>query len=137
MELIAAIMAAPDYKSRFNDAVALLNYGYGSCRLYRDDSMPEIPQITVRGGVKDTVLAGYRESFTYLGLHGEDFSAVEKELVLGEEPEAPVREGDVLGYLVYKLGGEEIGRAVVIAKEDVEMAGFMDYWKRILKAAAF
>lgn len=137
VELIAAIMAAPDYKSRFNDAVALLNYGYGSCRLYRDDSMPEIPQITVRGGVKDTVLAGYRESFTYLGLHGEDFSAVEKELVLGEEPEAPVREGDVLGYLVYKLGGEEIGRAVVIAKEDVEMAGFMDYWKRILKAAAF
>ena len=35
VELIAAIMAAPDYKVRFQDAVALLNYGYGNCRLYR------------------------------------------------------------------------------------------------------
>ena len=30
VELIAAIMAAPDYKARFKDAVTLLNYGYKS-----------------------------------------------------------------------------------------------------------
>lgn len=30
VELIAAIMAAPDYKARFKDAVTLLNYGMGT-----------------------------------------------------------------------------------------------------------
>jgi len=134
VELIAAIMAAPDFKTRFNDAVALLNYGYGNCRLYRDTEMPELAPIPVRSGVADTVQAGYREEFSYLGLHGEDFSAIEKELSLEENLEAPVREGDVLGYLVYKLGGEEIGRVAVIAKEDVEVAGYADYWKRVWDA---
>ena len=33
IRLIAAVMAAPDYKARFADAQALLNYGYASCRL--------------------------------------------------------------------------------------------------------
>ncbi len=130
VELIAAIMAAPDYKTRFNDAVTLLNYGYGNCRLYKDEAMPELPQIPIVSGIKDTVTAGYRDSFSYLGLHGEDFSAIEKELILEENVEAPVRAGDVLGYLVYRLDGQELGRATVISKEDVEKAGYLDYFKK-------
>lgn len=131
VELIAAIMAAPDYKVRFQDAVTLLNYGYGSCRLYRDEDPPELPDIRVAGGVRDFVKAGYREGFSFLGLHGEDFSAIERELELEGPVEAPVAEGDVLGYLVYTLGGEELGRSAVIAGESVEKAGFPDCLKRV------
>ena len=47
VELIAAIMAAPDYKARFKDAVTLLNYGYGNCRLYKDETPPELPKLPV------------------------------------------------------------------------------------------
>lgn len=137
VEMIAAIMAAPDYKARFHDAVTLLNYGYGNCRLYRDDAMPEISDIPVRGGVKDKVSAGYRETFTFLGLHGEDFRSMERELQIEKELEAPVREGDVLGYLVYRLNGEEIGRVTVIAAENVNRAGFIDYWNRVFRAVVF
>ena len=92
--------------------------------------MPEIPQVPIVSGIKDTVTAGYRDSFSYLGLHGEDFSAIEKELILEENVEAPVRAGDVLGYLVYRLDGQELGRATVISKEDVEKAGYLDYFKK-------
>ncbi len=130
VELIAAIMAAPDYKTRFNDAVTLLNYGYGNCRLYKDEDMPELSPIPIISGVKDTVTAGYRGSFSYLGLHGEDFSAIEKELLLEENVEAPVRAGDVLGYLVYRLDGQELGRVTVVSEEDVERAGYLDYLKK-------
>ncbi len=131
VELIAAIMAAPDYKVRFQDAVALLNYGYGNCRLYRDEAPPELPKIQVLGGVRDFVKAGYREGFSFLGLHGEDFSAIEKELQLEGPVEAPVGEGDVFGYLVYTLDGEELGRVAVTAEEPVERAEFPDCLKKV------
>lgn len=130
IELIAAIMAAPDYKTRFQDAVTLLNYGYGTCKLYRDEHAPELEPILVKGGVEEEVPVTYRDTFTYLGLRGENFSGIEKELLLEETLEAPVRVGDVVGYLVYRLDGEELGRVTVIASGDVEKAGFFDYWKR-------
>lgn len=136
IELIAAIMAAPDYKTRFQDAVTLLNYGYGNCRLYRDENLPILEPIPVQNGVESEVPVRYREPFTYLGLHGEDFSQISKELILEEHVTAPVKEGDVLGYLLYKLDGEELGRAVVVADGSVEEAGFFDYWKRVWNAAA-
>lgn len=134
IELIAAIMAAPDYKVRFQDAQALLNYGYGNCRLYRDTDLSVPEPVPVRFGVKETVPVEYRDSFSYLGLHGEDFSGMEKELVMEESVTAPVRKGDVLGYLIYRLNGEELGRAAVIAAEDVETAGFADYWRWVIRA---
>lgn len=134
VELIAAIMAAPDFKTRFNDAATLLNYGYANCRLYKDDAMPELVPVPVRNGIEDTVSAEYRDSFSYLSLKGEDFGAIEKELVLEEELMAPVTKGDVLGYLVYRLNGEELGRVAIVAKSDVREAKYLDYLKRLWRA---
>lgn len=136
IELIASIMAAPDYKTRFNDAITLLNYGYGNCKLYKDEKPPILEPAAVAKGVAETVELRYREPFTFLGLHGEDFSKVEKEVQIEEELEAPVTEGDVLGYLVYRLDGEEIGRVAILASQNVEEAGFFDYFKKIWKKVA-
>ena len=133
IELIAAIMAAPDYKTRFNDAQTLLNYGYGNCKLYRDEAPPQLEPVLVSGGVEETVELQYRESFTFLGLHGEDFDKIEKEVLMEEALEAPIEAGDVLGYLVYRMDGQEIGRVAVIAAQNVEEAGFFDYWKKVWK----
>ncbi len=129
VELIAAIMAAPDYKARFKDAVTLLNYGYGNCRLYKDETPPELPKLPVNGGKEPEVELSYGEAFTYLGLHGEDFSGMERELTLEEDVNAPVKAGDRLGTLSYRLNGEEVGNVPVIAAQDVDTAGFADYMK--------
>ena len=133
VELIAAIMAAPDYKTRFNDAVALLNYGYGNCKVYRDEEPPQLTPISVSEGVDDVVEVQYGDSFSFLGLHGENFANIEKELILEENVEAPVGVGDVLGYLVYRLDEQELGRVEILAAQNVEKAGFFDYWKKIWK----
>lgn len=133
IELIAAIMAAPDYKTRFRDAMTLLNYGYGNCRMYRDERIPALEPVLVKGGVKDTVKTEYRGEFTYLALHGEDFSKISRELIVDQSLQAPVNKGDVLGYLIYKLGEEELGRVAIEASEEVEKAGFADYWRKVLK----
>ncbi len=131
VELIAAIMAAPDYKTRFNDAVLLLNYGFGICRLYRDDAPPELPAIPVKNGVEESSGLLYSGPFTYLGMNGETFGEIEKSLELEEFLPAPVKKGDVAGYLVYWLNGEELGRVQIVAAEDIREAGYLDYLEKL------
>ena len=50
LELIAVVMAAPDYKVRFADATTLLNYGFGKCRLYTDENTDALPDLPVTKG---------------------------------------------------------------------------------------
>ena len=132
VELIAVILAAPDYKARFADAVALLNYGYANCRLYTDKEEGEIPETHVAGGVKDTVKTRLNGSFSYLSTTGEDCSGIEKEWMIASDLQAPVREGDIVGRLVYRLGEKEIGQTDVVAAEEVEKAGFLDALKKVM-----
>ncbi len=127
VRLIASVMAAPDYKARFADAAALLNYGYANCRLYEDKEPPELPMLSVSGGVEDAAGLRYGGTFSYLGLHGEDFTAVERTLVLPESVEAPLAEGCAVGTLEYTLNGEKLGEIPILADESVEEAGYLDY----------
>ena len=134
VRLIAAIMAAPDYKARFADAQTLLNYGYANCRLYEDHEMPELPEVFVRNGVKDTTTLKYKSGFSYLGIEGEDFQAVEKKLLTPEELPAPVTPGDSVGVLRYELGGKVLGEVEILAAEEVAKAGYKDYFRKTLGA---
>lgn len=134
VRLIASIMAAPDYKVRFADAVAMLNYGYANCRLYEDTELPELPVMKVRNGVVESVALKYNGNFSYLSLTGEDFSQIEKELVLPEFVEAPVEPGQSAGVLQYRLGGKTIGEVEIVTDAAVKKAGYKDYLKKVLGA---
>lgn len=129
--LIAVIMAAQDYKIRFSEAATLLNYGFGSCKLYSDESPESLPLLPLENGVKEEFALRYGGTFSYLSTTGEDFSAITKEWIYKESIQAPVTEGDNVGSLVYKLNGTEIGRVEIQAAESVEEAGYLDYWKRL------
>lgn len=135
VRLIAAVMAAPDYKARFNDAAALLNYGYANCRLYQDTEQPQLPAMPVDNGAEDQTGLRYGGIFSYLGLNGEDFSAVEKRLVLPDAVEAPVEDGQAVGTLEYWLGETRLGEIPILADGNVRKAGFLDCLKKM--AAAF
>lgn len=129
VRLIAAIMAAPDYKVRFQDAVTLLNYGYAVCRLYEDSEKLPLPQMPVKNGVEDTVPLSYDGTFSYLSMKGEDLSAVEKELILEESLTAPIEPGMKAGVISYSLNGQKLGELPVITDGSVGEAGYGDYLK--------
>ena len=133
VRLIAAIMAAPDFKARFADALTLLNYGFANCRIYQDNDPLPLPEMEVRNGKEDTVPLRYDESFSYLSVKGEDFSAIERELVLQEYADAPVKDGGQAGWLTYRLNGEKIGQIPVRFAKDIEKATFSDYWKQLME----
>ena len=131
IELIAVIMAAPDPKVRFHDAVTLLNYGYGLCRLYEDENKDTLPLKNIRGGIKETAAVQYKDAFHYLSMKNEDLSSVVKEIRMEEIGEAPVKKGQKAGEAVYMIGNERIGSVDLVYAEDVEKAVYGDYLKRV------
>lgn len=133
IQLIAVIMAAPDYKIRFQDASSLLNYGFGICRLYQDNSPAPLPTLTVKGGTLDNVSLRYEGNFSYLDTAGSDLNAITREIQLPEEVSAPIEEGAEAGRVVYQLNGKEIGSLRILYSSGVEKASFKDYLMRTLE----
>lgn len=127
IELIAVVMAAENSKDRFADAVKLLNYGFGKCQLYTDESTEGISPVTVENGVEDTIDAVRAESFSYLDTSGGNINGIERSVQLNTPISAPVSKGDVLGYIVYTLDGKEVGKSGIIAGEDMKKATYLDH----------
>ena len=137
IELVAVVMAAPDYKIRFAEAMTLLNYGYGICRLYTDENTDILPDVCVKGGVKDFAAVKYEKEFSYLDLEGNDLAGITKEIVLPETGVlAPIAEGDKIGTVKYYLNSKEIGEVNIISKVNIEKAGFFDYIVKTLGSFA-
>ena len=126
VELIAVIMAAPDSKTRFSDAVTLLNYGYSVCDIYHDTEMPQLPNLSVSGGRCDTLSLSYAKEFSTLFLEPVDTASIEKQLTLPETVTAPVNEGDVIGTLTYTLDEKTIGTVDITAAQSVSSATYGD-----------
>lgn len=131
IDLIAVVMGAPDPKARFQDAAALLNYGFSVSRIYVDENTDLPQELEVEGGVTDKVPIVYEGVFRYLDIKGSDFSQVEKSLELPTKAQAPVEKGAVAGKAVYLLNGQEIGTVPVLYGETVEKAGYGDYLKKV------
>ena len=129
IQMISVIMGGPDSKTRFADAAALLNYGFGKCRMYEDTEPPVLPQIRLKKGVEKTVGCTLESNFKYLDTKGRDFSKIVKEVQVEDQMEAPVEKGEVAGKIVYKLDGEIIGCMRVLFEESVERANLMFYLK--------
>lgn len=127
IELIAVVMAAENSKERFADAVKLLNYGFGRCQLYKDDSSDGLQPAKVENGVEDTVDVRRAESFSYLNTDGANINGIERSIEMNQKIKAPVREGDIVGNIIYTLDNTEIGRTAVVAAENLKEASFLDY----------
>ncbi|MCI9220408.1 MAG: D-alanyl-D-alanine carboxypeptidase [Lachnospiraceae bacterium] len=131
IDLIAVVMGAPDYKTRFGDAQTLLTYGFSVCNLYIDENQDPLPLLPVEGGIADETGIAYQSEFRHLDTAGNDLSAVEKVLELPETVQAPVEKGTEAGRARYLLNGTEIGSTPILFTEDVEKAGYPDYLKKI------
>lgn len=132
IDLIAVIMSAPNSKTRFAEAVSLLNYGYSVCDIYVDEKMPLPAPVSVKGGKKENVNVEYEKTFSYMFMDKVSYGDITNRLDMMEYIEAPVNIGDVVGTLTYMYKGEEIGCVSVIAAENVEKGTYMDAIYKIL-----
>ncbi|MCI6499190.1 MAG: D-alanyl-D-alanine carboxypeptidase [Lachnospiraceae bacterium] len=133
IELIAVIMAAPDYKIRFSEAIKLLEYGYGKCDLYSDVISGEKVYVKIDGGVKEKVKCSPESDFNYLGMNGENLQSITKKIIKEKNVKASVKKGDVMGKYVYYIDGSEIGSTNIIAMENVKKMKYTNAFVKIGK----
>lgn len=126
IDLIAVVMGSPNNKVRFQDAMALLNYGYSVSALYEDANEDKLPSIPVKGGVLDEASLIYQGPFRYLDITGSNLNAIEKTISLPEEIAAPVKRGDAIGEAVYTLEGKRIGSVSILSDITIEKAKYKD-----------
>ena len=130
VQLIAVVMAAPDYKVRFEDCKNLLNYGFSKVHFYEDERKVNLAKVPVRGGVDLETIVEYKDGFVYLDLEGNDLSQISKKELVPEFVEAPLKKGDKVGEVNYYLGEKQIGQVDLIVCQELQEAGFKDYFRR-------
>ncbi len=133
MDMIAVIMGAEDYKSRFSEAETLLSYGFSVCDIYEDQHPEQLTPLQVTDGKAELVKLKFGDVFRYVETQGRDLSQIQKELVLPPEVKAPIKSGDIAGEMVYRLGDTVIGSSAIYFAEDVELATYKDYFKKVLE----
>lgn len=123
VELIAVIMAAPDYKARFSCAEELIKYGFSNCKVYQDKTNYN-KEIAVNGGIKDKIKIRYR-GFSYVDTKGNDLNKIKKEITMKKNINAPIKQGDVVGKIGYTLGNQIIGEGFLESAENVKEANYL------------
>ena len=136
IQMIAVILGAPDSKTRFAEAAALLNYGYSQCSLYQDTPQALLSPLPVVKGKFGEVHIEYQGSVAYLSTTAEDFSNVQKEICLEEAIEAPFEKGTKVGEVCYMLEGRKIASVDIVTGEGCPAANYWDCMKKTWNALA-
>ena len=132
MELIAVIMAAETSRDRTKDAIALLNYGFGKCSVYKEEKNEKTAEIPVKNGVKEKAATAQEELFTYVDMEGSDLSKIERTVQMKKALKAPVKQGQEAGKAVYYLEGKEIGSRRILTTEAVEKMKYTDAVEKVV-----
>lgn len=133
IDLIAVVMAAPDSKTRIADTETLLNYGFSKCRKYEDDDYASLQKkATVQRGKKDTVTVVQKNGFMYIDTEGKALDKIEKEIKIEKTVKAPVKKGQKIGEIIYKIGEEQLGTVPLVASESVPKQTLKDAMEEVL-----
>lgn len=131
IDLIAVIMGAPDYKIRFSEAAALLNFGFSNVDLYNDKNDDVYGTVSINGGTKEYINIKPEGEFNYVCLEGQKKEMITKKIILNSNLLAPIKANDTVGEVKYYIGETEIGKVNVLSTQGVKKADFLDYFKKI------
>lgn len=130
LQLIAVVMGAETRDSRNATARTLLDYGFSNYGIYKN-AENFIENINIFNGTKGNT-----------AIYASEFSAVvpknmiKKVELIYEIPEyvdAPLKPGDIVGRIVYKLEGEQIGSSDIFVKEEINKITVFDIFKQLIK----
>ena len=134
MELIAVIMKAPTSAQRFDDAKALLSYGFSTYALETIVPQEALPPIPVELGTQATVQPVLGEG-TALLLEKAQSAQLSQSVELVSSVAAPVAQGDTLGTLTVTAGEETVAQIPIVAGEAVERVTFSQMFSRLVRLA--
>lgn len=131
MELIAVVMKSPTSNQRFEDAKALLDYGfanYAMVPVYPD--APLVP-VDVLLGVQPQVQPQPQRDCRLLVRKGEE-NQVTTRLHVAQDVEAPVEKGQTLGQLEVYVGDELRDTIPILSSQQVDRLSIPGIFTRML-----
>jgi D-alanyl-D-alanine carboxypeptidase (penicillin-binding protein 5/6) len=130
--LISVVLGEPDSNTRFAESKKLLDYGFANFEIAVVNSKgEEVKEVEVKKGLKKNVKAIFGDDVKLLLNKGSN-GKISQEIEVNEDITAPVKAGQKLGEVIYLIDGKEIGRAEVVAKEDVQKASFIRLFSRMI-----
>ena len=134
MELIAVIMKGATSAQRFEDAKALLSYGFSTYALKTIAPEAPLAPVPVTLGTQATVQPVLGEGSALL-LEKSKAGDLQQTVTLAESVDAPVAKGTPLGTLKVTSGEEVIAEIPILAGEEVPRITYGQMLLRVLKIA--
>lgn len=131
MELIAVVMRSPSINQRFEDAKALLDYGFANCAMVPVYPDAPLAPVDVLLGAQAQVQPQLERDCRLLVRKGEE-NQVTTRLSLTENVEAPVEQGQTLGRLEVYVGDELRDTVPILAAQPVERLSVPGIFGRML-----
>ena len=130
MKLIAVILGAKTKDDRNSAARELLDYGFANFTLF-ESKAGFLENIYVRGGKRDAAML-YTKGFSAV-IDKSGSGKVEEIYDIPEYLIAPIKSGDVVGKITYKIGDTVIGEAEIYVEEEIEKTNIFDVAVKIIK----
>ena len=128
--LIAVVMGSPTSNDRFNGARKLLDFGFANFSFENITAdISQIGPMTVKKGTLKSVAIEAEETVPVLMKKGSK-SGITQEIELSESVTAPIKIGDIMGYVHIKYEGQEIGAIPITAAETSEK---LTVWYALMK----
>lgn len=131
MNLIAVVMKGPTSQQRFDDAKALLDYGfanYASINVSKKgDIIQNIEIPKSKQGKTDLII----ENDYNVLVNKADKDKIEKEILIDENISAPLEYLQKVGTINYKLNGEIIGQGNIVSSSKIESKHWDDFFTEI------
>ena len=123
IELIAIVMRSTNQDTRFEDATALLNYGFERVRMVKVVDAERVEKkVFVRGGKQGKLRVGIAEDLNFPLMADENPKLLQVTYELEKIIDATggIPEGKVLGEAVLRYDGKPVARVPLIALESVD-----------------
>ena len=134
MRLISVVLGEPDSNTRFAETRKLLDYGFANYESVEINKKGELmSEISVKKGTVSKVGAIIGDDVKALLPRGQKTKIV-RQVNLSEEITAPLKAGQKVGEIIYKIDDNEITRVDIVADRDVEKITFGNIFLRMLKS---
>ena len=134
MRLIAIALGSTDTGGRFDDAKTMLDFGFANYTskivLRKGETLKK--ELKVEGGSPQSIDVVAGEEVRLVMNKGEE-KALEKEMVLKEDLQAPLQKGEQVGEVIVKQNGEELCRTPAVSAGDITQLDLGECVRRIAK----
>ena len=134
MRLIAVVLGVPNSQTRFDEARAMMDYGFANYQRVQAAKTGDLVgvQVPVKLGARDAVDVSLGSGLSLLLRNGQQ-NQLSFETHLPEFLTAPVEAGEPLGTVQVLLAGQPIAELPAVAAQSVRLPGLLEGFFRLLE----